>query len=103
MDYYYYGVSRKWCFSAALRALVLWDGLLMLFGRVFIAERWCGRRCFSDWLRASCSMDNNQQRMCDLSVAWLSWDTPVMKERYRSGYRGSKLRYHAKYTQRASY
>jgi len=27
MDYYYYGVSRKWCFSAALRALVLWDGL----------------------------------------------------------------------------
>jgi len=53
-DYYYYGVSRKWCFSAALRALVLWDGLLMLVGRVFIAERWCGRRCFSDVLRASC-------------------------------------------------
>jgi len=44
MDYYYYGVSRKWCFSAALRALVLWDGPhLTQFGRVFIAERWCGR------------------------------------------------------------
>jgi len=31
-----------------------------------------------------CFMDHaldNLQRMFDLSVAWLSWDAPVMKER----------------------